>query len=63
MKKWQTYADLIAENFTIVNKDKEEVPFVLNKAQIHFLENSTDRNTILKARKMGFSSITGRSLY
>lgn len=57
MKKWQTYADLIAENFTIVNKDKEEVPFVLNKAQIHFLENSTDRNTILKARKMGFSSV------
>lgn len=51
------YRRFIEENFTIIDKDKQEVPFVLNKAQIHFIENLTERNVILKARKMGFSSV------
>lgn len=51
------YRKAIEENFTIIDKDKNEVPFKLNKAQIHFLENLTERNVILKARKMGFSSV------
>lgn len=51
------YIKAIEENFTIINKDKVEVPFILNKAQRHFLETLTDRNVILKARKMGFSSV------
>ena len=51
------YKKAIEENFTIIDKDKKEVPFILNKAQVHFLENLTDRNVILKARKMGFSSV------
>ena len=51
------YIKAIEENFTIIDKDKNEVPFILNKAQRHFLENLTDRNVILKARKMGFSSV------
>lgn len=46
----------IEDNLQIVDKDKNEVPFLLNKAQAHFFENCTDRNVILKARKMGFSS-------
>ena len=51
------YKKAIEDNFTIIDKDKKEVPFILNKAQVHFLENLTDRNVILKARKMGFSSL------
>lgn len=57
MKKWELYEQLISENFTIVNKDKQDVPFILNKAQRHFLEHAVERNVILKARKMGFSSV------
>lgn len=53
----QGYIKAIEENFTIIDKDKKEVPFKLNVAQIHFLENLTERNVILKARKMGFSSV------
>ncbi len=51
------YRKFIEDNFTIIDKDKQEVPFKLNKAQVHFLENLTERNVILKARKMGFSSV------
>jgi hypothetical protein len=54
---FEGYRRAIEENFTIINKDKKEVPFILNKAQVHFLENLTERNVILKARKMGFSSV------
>lgn len=53
----QGYRKFIEENFTIIDKDKKEVPFLLNKAQIHFIENLTERNVILKSRKMGFSSV------
>lgn len=52
-----SYKRAIEENFTIVDKNQTEVPFKLNKAQDHFLNNLTQRNVILKARKMGFSSV------
>jgi len=42
---------------TIVDKNKKEVPFILNPPQKHFIRNATRKNVILKARKMGFSSI------
>ena len=51
------YKRAIEDNFTIIDKDKHEVPFILNPAQLHFLKNLTERNVILKARKMGFSSV------
>lgn len=57
MKKWNEYQRAIEENFLIVDKNKQEVPFILKPAQQHFLEHSTDRNVILKSRKMGFSSV------
>lgn len=57
MLKHQNYRRAIEENLLIVDKDKNEVPFILNKAQVDFLERSTERNVILKARKMGFSSL------
>lgn len=57
MQKWQAYKKAIEENLTIIDKDKKEVPFILNPPQVHFLQNATDRGVILKARKMGFSSV------
>lgn len=57
MKKWQNYTRAIEENLKIVDKNKLEVPFLLNKSQKDFIERSGDYNVILKARKMGFSSV------
>lgn len=54
---FEGYRKAIEDNFTIIDKYQKEVPFILNKAQLHFLENLTERNVILKARKMGFSSV------
>lgn len=51
------YKRAIEERLTIINKDKREVPFVLNPAQNDFLPRITQRNVILKARKLGFSSL------
>lgn len=55
----QGYKDAIEKELTIVNKDKMEVPFILNKAQDHFLKKlgTNFLVVILKARKMGFSSV------
>jgi len=57
VRKWQNYRKAIEDNLTIIDKDKKEVPFKLNPPQLDFIKNSTDRNIILKARKMGFSSL------
>lgn len=54
---FEGYRKAIEDNFTIVDKYQKEVPFILNPAQLHFLQNMTERNVILKARKMGFSSV------
>jgi len=54
---WQGYKKAIENEFTIIDKNKLEVPFTLNLAQNHFMENAQERNVILKARKMGFSSV------
>lgn len=40
----------------ILDKDKNLVPFVWNKAQAHFHANRTGRDLILKARQLGFST-------
>lgn len=55
----QGYKDAIENELTIVNKDKVEVPFALNKAQVHFIGEMGRYSDIvvLKARKMGFSSV------
>lgn len=53
------YKKTIESLFLIINKDMEEVPFVLNNPQnrmLKELENST-RDIILKARKEGISSL------
>lgn len=53
------YKRAIESEFTIVDKNKEEVPFFLNRAQTDFLRRMASHRmiVILKARKMGFSSL------
>lgn len=53
------------ENFiTIVDKNNEEIPFILNEQQDHFLNNITKYNVILKSRQLGFSTLScALSLY
>jgi hypothetical protein len=55
---WQGYASFMSDNFTIINKDKEEVSFTQQPAQIDFLYQMSRyyELLVLKARKMGFSS-------
>jgi hypothetical protein len=55
--KWQEYKRAIETEFSIINKQKEEVPFILNAAQNDIIQKLTDQNIILKARKLGFSSL------
>lgn len=50
------YKRLIEENFTIINKQGEEVDFILNKAQNYVVENGTGRDFTLKARQEGISA-------
>lgn len=51
------YQKAIEKEFTIIDKKKQEVPFILNKAQSHFISELVEDNIVLKARKMGFSSV------
>ena len=55
--EWEKYKRIIESEFSIINKRKEEVDFILNPAQDHILPLLTDQNIILKARKLGFSSL------
>lgn len=52
------YKKFIESRLSIVNKQSEAVPFVLNEIQNKYLlEDSTGRDVILKARQQGFSSL------
>lgn len=52
------YKNFIEENFLIVNKAGETVPFIFNSIQTKFLEHDyADDCIILKARQEGFSSL------
>lgn len=55
---WRGHSRMMAERYTIINKEKEEVPFVQQPAQDDFLYHMSLflLILILKARKMGFSS-------
>lgn len=48
---------IIESGFSIVNKDKDIVPFVFNNLQNEFYENRTSHDDILKASQIGFSSM------
>jgi len=52
------YKEFIEENLNIVNKEGQEVPFVLNPIQNKYLLDDTQwYDYILKARQQGFSSL------
>lgn len=52
------YKKFIEARFHIVNKDGQEIPFLLNPIQSKYLESDyTGRDYILKARQQGFSSL------
>lgn len=46
----------LINNFYIRTKDGRRVPFIHNKAQLHYEQNRTGRDYILKARQMGFTT-------
>lgn len=56
MPTYTRYKRFIEENFTIINKEAQEVPFILNKAQNYVVENGTGRDFTLKARQEGISA-------
>ena len=50
--------NFIQDFFKIVNKEGQEVPFILNPIQLKYLtEDFTGSDIILKARQQGFSSV------
>lgn len=54
---WEKYKKSIEAEFTIIDKKKEEVPFILNAPQDDIIQKLAEQNIILKARKLGFSSL------
>lgn len=50
------YKTAIQSEFTIINKEGNEVNFMLNNAQADFISKITGRDYILKARQLGFSA-------
>lgn len=56
--KPDVYQRFMANEFTIIDKERLEVPFILNKAQEHFLHNLAPLNNVLKNRKQGISSVS-----
>jgi hypothetical protein len=53
---YEPYKRFIEARLTIVNKDRQELPFTLNPIQEKFVQDATGRDIILKARQQGFSS-------
>lgn len=54
---YKKYIPAIEDDLLIVDKNQQEVSFILNFPQRHFIENMKKKNIILKARQMGFSSL------
>lgn len=57
MSTYANYARFIEERLTIIDKEGQNVPFKLNAIQKAYVEKSSNRDIILKARQQGFSSI------
>lgn len=53
---YENYAKFIEARLTIIDKAGQEVPFELNPIQRAYVEKSSNRDIILKARQQGFSS-------
>lgn len=57
MKPFSNYLPFIQDNFKIIDKQGEEVPFVPNAVQARYAVESSGKDIILKARQQGFSSL------
>lgn len=58
MAGWKEgYKKFIEDYFTIVNKEGQRVPFLLNPIQAAYSKAATQKDIILKARQQGFSSV------
>ena len=53
---YEPYKRFIEDLLTIIDKEGNEVPFRLNDVQCSFVEKSSNRDIIVKARQQGFSS-------
>jgi hypothetical protein len=56
MKPLANYLPFITDNFRIINKAGEEVPFIPNAVQTRYAQEASGQDIILKARQQGFSS-------
>lgn len=56
MSVYEPYQRFIEDQLTIINKEGQNVPFNLNAIQRAYVERSSNRDIILKARQQGFSS-------
>jgi glycerophosphoryl diester phosphodiesterase len=56
--KSEVFQKFIENEFTIIDKERNEVPFILNKAQADFIQNLSNLNNVLKNRKQGISSVS-----
>lgn len=54
---YEPYKRFIENELTIINKERQEVQFALNKIQNRFVSEATGRDVVLKARQMGFTSL------
>jgi hypothetical protein len=57
VKPLSNYLPFIRDNFTIIDKEGEEVPFEPNQVQSRYAQEATGHDIILKARQQGFSSL------
>lgn len=51
------YRKFIEARLKLVNKEGQVTPFLLNPIQARYMQESTSRDIILKARQQGFSSL------
>jgi hypothetical protein len=56
MSVYSNYQKFIEARLTIINKEGQDVPFTLNPVQTAYVQQSSNRDIILKARQQGFSS-------
>ena len=53
---YEPYKRFIENELTIIDKNGNEVPFMLNNVQAQFVKDAENKVVILKARQQGFSS-------
>jgi hypothetical protein len=57
VKPFTNYLPFIKDNFLIIDKNGEEVPFTPNTVQERYAQEASGKDIILKARQQGFSSL------